>query len=118
MTTFVVPGRPVGKERPRVVNGRTFTPERTLEYEARVRFACLEHRVRPLKGDVALTVRFYTVGKRAPDADNLLKSLMDGLESRGSKWGGYENDVQVARIVAERFRDDENPRTEIEVGPA
>lgn len=69
MTVFVVPGRPVGKERPRVVNGRTFTPERTLEYEARVRFACLEHRVRPIEGEVTVTLRFYVVGKRAMDVD-------------------------------------------------
>lgn len=112
MTSFVVPGRPIPKGRPRTVTtptgrSRTFTPRRTRDFEELVAWHAKLARVRPLAGDVALTVRLY--GTHA-DGDNVLKAVADGLQGVA-----YTNDSQITEWHAYVVRRDPQPRTEIQV---
>lgn len=108
---FFVPGRPVAKARPRVSSARghalTYTPGKTKEFEDLVRWHAKLARVRPLAGDVALTLRFF--GARG-DADNCAKSCADALNGFA-----YLDDRQVVELHVYVARKDANPRTEIEI---
>ena len=98
--SFCVPGPPVGKARPRVTKaGHAYTPQKTRDYEKLVR-ACYESQIGTIKFvgrkplEVLIEAEFpipksaskkkqaemvdtYHVNK--PDADNLAKSILDGL---------------------------------------
>ena len=100
---FTVPGEPVGKGRPRFVRdtGRTYTPEKTANFETLVRFeyhrqtggakfeddAQLGMRIeaffeiprsksKRLQKDMELGLVKHT---KKPDADNVLKAIADAL---------------------------------------
>ncbi len=98
--TIWVPGKPVPKGRPRFGRGRTYTPKTTRDYEAKVAEAATEAMqaagVDQTAGRVAVVVtavfavpKSYRGRERADailgcsypnaDADNLLKSALDGL---------------------------------------
>ena len=93
---ITVPGRPVPKGRPRLgVRGRKafiYTPPETREFEETVRVYAVKHKVKKQNGDLAAIATFYTGGQG--DVDNLLKSLMDGLN--GVAW---EDDRQVKVVI-------------------
>lgn len=122
--TFTVPGQPVPKGRPRFVSTgtgtcRAYTPKRTKDYEALVKQYALVARQaarwRLLESeDVVLIVRPFQKGGRYSDPDNVFKSVADALQGVI-----YANDVQIIEARAHRAkRDDDNPRTEIEVREA
>lgn len=99
---FEIPGEPVAKARPRVVNGHAFTPKGTKTFEKAVRVFA-EHamkvsRAEMLTGAVRLTVKAFfgirnswTVKKKQealdgsfqhlqrPDWDNVFKAVSDAL---------------------------------------
>ena len=124
----VIMGDPVGKGRPRFSRktGRTYTPAKTREWEARMATTArvgwkgeLGH-----EGPVEVIVRAYKrkpkAMKRAPewrtvtpDADNCAKAAIDGLQNAGC----IRNDSVVSRVVAEsRWGcDDLGARVEVEV---
>jgi hypothetical protein len=58
LVRFTVPGNPLPKERPRVVNGHAYTPKRTVLWERQVR-SCWPKSEPPFTGDVLLAVRAY-----------------------------------------------------------
>lgn len=98
--TFVIPGQPKGKARPRVTKRGTFTPKSTVEYECYVR-TCYQQQcpdvyfgenaikvsavayVTPLKqlkkADKQACLDNKTHPSSKPDADNILKGIMDAL---------------------------------------
>lgn len=97
VTGFCVPGRAVGKERPRVnltYTGRahTITPKRTKAYELKVGLCARAAMVRPTKRRVCISVVvwFDVEGHAPPDADNVLKSVLDALNHIA-----YDDDDQV-----------------------
>jgi Holliday junction resolvase RusA-like endonuclease len=119
MTTdfsFVVPGRPYGKGRPRFAQGRTYTPRETVVAEQAIRGAW-EHAgaIRLPDGPVRLEITLGVVRPRShfkkdgststegrrhpwparqkPDVDNALKLIMDSLNGRA-----YADDVQVVDV--------------------
>ncbi len=133
--TFVVPGLPQGKGRPRAstIGGkvRMFTPARTVSYEAQLkhfaheamRAAGLDPMVGPLAVSVlaawpkaaswskkkAAATRWHT---SRPDADNIVKCL-DGLN--GVVW---QDDAQVADIhVRKVYTDDGSAYLRVTVEP-
>lgn len=122
---FVVPGEPVGKERARVFRNkakdgrvvtRAVTPEKTREYEAKVRdiakIACNLARWSWSKDDRFTVVMrvFRTHFDAGPDLDNVIKTL-DALN--GIVW---KDDRYVRGIgAALQDPDPENPRIEVEV---
>ena len=108
---------PVAKGRPRLGASHVYTPRKTLLYE---NIVAIEYRRRftglTLEGPVKLTVflgyepprslsqkkRQEMIGKlrdKKPDADNLVKSIMDGLQ----KGGAYKDDGQVAVMTAWKY---------------
>ncbi|SMB97818.1 crossover junction endodeoxyribonuclease RusA [Thermanaeromonas toyohensis ToBE] len=93
---LVIPGKPVPKARHQVRLYRggviTYTPAKTREFEKAVRVYALKHRIKKQDGELAVIVTFYTNGPG--DVDNLLKSLLDGLN--GVAW---EDDRQVKAVV-------------------
>lgn len=93
---FVIPGRAKPKERPRFAHGKVFTPQATLEYEARVRKAAASAFEKPLEaGRLSLVAVFYLKGARHADIDNLLKCVMDGCNRVA-----YLDDKQVKHVEA------------------
>lgn len=114
---FEVPGTPVGKARPRVTfrNGRTmaYTPDRTREYEARVKAAYLKKFKRNrLDGALKVDVIAYfeppkSTSKRMraamldgeipytkkPDTDNIIKSVTDALNDVA-----YADDANIVAV--------------------
>ena len=100
---FTVPGKPVGKARPRFTRrGVAYTPEKTVRYEAAVRAACIEamkaQGVHKRVGvPLAIKCEFFFEPPKSwskkrrteaadlapydqkPDGDNLLKIVKDAL---------------------------------------
>ena len=118
--SFVVPGDPQGKARPRVVRrgDRTYsyTPEKTREYEQSVRAACAQAAPDICTRAVAVRIvahmpipeSWSTVKKgRAlaqmirpvvkPDLDNIAKAILDGMN--GVAW---DDDKQVVSLRVEK----------------
>ena len=118
MTSFIVPGEPVPKARPRVTrNGRTYTPKKTADYEKLVR-ASYEEQAGKYFGDGPLMCRISlyfpipkSYGKRKterifdkkilytkkPDIDNCVKAILDALNGIA-----YKDDSQVISIIASK----------------
>ena len=110
---LTIPGEPVPKARPRRGKGGVwYTPRESLAYEQLVGWHALQTG-RKFKSGSALKViaDFYCSPRKPqnmPDLDNLLKSLLDGLQSSGC----IENDRDVVAIEVYRWMDSK-PRTEV-----
>ena len=87
---------------------RVYTKE-AREYKKTVAQACQLKSVVGMMGELVLTMNAYRP-RRAGDTDNLLKITQDSLEGIC-----YENDSQIAKIIAERFDDKLNPRIEVKL---
>lgn len=111
---LIVPGKPVPKARHQVrLYGKkviSYTPAKTREFEGAVKAYAIKQKVKKQSGDLAVIAVFYTGG--AGDVDNLLKSLLDGLN--GVAW---EDDRQVKAVVGIKLacREGEE-RTEVVIG--
>lgn len=134
---FVVLGEPVGKGRPRFVRktGRTYTPEKTREYEALISDVAAFHAITqgwPRSFDGLCEVRLTFVCPRPEnryrkvdpvgrmwresgryDVDNYCKAVLDGMQTAGV----FKSDSQVVRLRAELVWNavDEGPCVEVEV---
>ncbi len=127
---FEVPGDPVAKGRPRFSRktGRTWTPEKTSRYENLVAMAYKENYpdMIPAGEPIRLTVIAYFTPPKAtskkrlalmlsnlihhvkrPDADNILKSVQDGLNKVA-----FMDDSQIWSLCVEK-RYSEYPRVEV-----
>ena len=129
---FTIPGQPVAKGRPRacIRGGKvaTYTPDNTARYENLVKLAAQEARkgLPPIGGAVALEVKVFLAvpaswpkKKQAeavagtvrpsgrPDADNLLKSVADGMNGVV-----FADDAQVTSCLVQK-RYDTAPRVEV-----
>ncbi len=114
MIRFTVEGEPVPKARPRVVSGRTYTPQRTRDAEEAVGWAFREAypgTLAPLTGWLGMRCTFYTKSQKPrSDVDNLLKLVSDALEGIA-----YVNDKQIEDVHGKRVRGAADPRTVIEI---
>ena len=129
---FTIPGQPVAKGRPRacIRGGKvaTSTPDNTARYENLVKLAAQEAMkgLPPIGGAVALEVKVFLAvpaswpkKKQAeavagtvrpsgrPDADNLLKSVADGMNGVV-----FADDAQVTSCLVQK-RYDTAPRVEV-----
>lgn len=125
---FIIPGRPVGKGRPRFTkNGHCWTPDKTVAYEREIKLAYWEaYGRRHFSADKALAVEivlYYvrpksmTKAKRLmaqrgilrpvvkPDVDNVAKAILDALNGVA-----FADDRQIVQLSCEKWYDvtDEN----------
>jgi len=96
ITTFIVPGRPKPKGRPRFTRqGRAYTPETTRKAEQDVidlfELACPLWE--PTLEDVRLTLDVYFEYGRVADLDNCAKLIQDALNGYA-----YVDDRQVRKL--------------------
>src|SRR5690606_37286568 len=113
MIRLVIPGRPHGERRPRVVLRRnrvvTYTPRETRENEERVAWEAKAAGVTMIEGPVALRLWLYSKGRRRADIDNAAKSVMDGLNGVA-----YRDDSQVVALHVYAVQG-EPERVEVEI---
>ena len=136
---FTVPGKPVGKERPRVTRRGTYTPQKTREYEKNVRREFLKamvlnapdgyhHRAELVRYAEVYITAFFGVPEswslkkkndaygnictKKPDADNIEKVICDALNG-----SAYSDDAFVTKLtIAKRYCGrGEQPRVEVTV---
>ena len=102
VVSFVVPGDPKPKGRPRFAKGRAYTPEATRSAEQRVlaAFNLAYPEWTPLAPAVRLRadVLFYRSTRRRVDSDNLLKLVTDALNGRL-----FVDDEQLDDVRARRY---------------
>lgn len=114
--TFVVPGKPFAKQRPKFSRARgvAYTPKETVKFESVVRQLAAMIFQNPIEGPVGVEIyatfepaKSWSKKKTAdylgqwhiqkPDADNLQKAILDGLNRIA-----FADDSQVARTVCEK----------------
>ena len=96
---FMVPGEPVSKERPRTVSGHTYTPQKTLDHEQKIRDVWnLTVRKWDPKGKFHVELGF-DLERNNKDIDNLIKTVLDALH--GLAW---RNDLQVQSVMARKCK--------------
>jgi crossover junction endodeoxyribonuclease RusA len=111
--TLTVPGRPVPKARPRMgANGHVYTPAETKAAEGAVGWAARGalRSTKPTTEPLSITVEFHVADRRRRDVDNLLKTVLDGLNTIA-----FKDDSQVVHVDALIVVDPANPRTEITI---
>ena len=111
-----IPGKPKGKQRPRVVRGHAFTPQETKDYEQMIAmlWKCEKYGISDKPIAVGITA-FYLVPKSwskkkqaavyageikptvKPDIDNIVKIVLDGLNGVA-----FTDDKQVIEIQAQK----------------
>lgn len=117
---FIVPGRPIPKERARIrKDGRAYTPKRTREYQTLVGWCCRQAMGArpPFSGPVTVGICLrYRAKTRPADVDNCAKAILDGLT--GVAW---EDDLQVSGLMVFRsvrpVREDEEEYAEVGIWP-
>lgn len=128
--TLTVPGKPLGKQRPRVLrNGITYTPKETVNYETLVKQLYItQHFCKQLEGPIKMHIKAYfpipkSVSKKKreemitgktrpvkkPDVDNIIKIIADSLNGLA-----YRDDSQIVECTIEKYFSDEG-RVEIEI---
>ena len=118
--TFVLPGVPVPKGRPRMTKrGHVFTPKKTVSYEQSIAVAAQAAKSKLggallFDGPVFISIHchfqmskswnrqkkhqmLYQPHTQLPDLDNLAKSILDGLNRTFNIWN---DDKQVAALTA------------------
>lgn len=95
--TFTVPGQPVPKGRPRLAEGRVYTPKRTKDYELKVAQYALAAGVRCAPKGQQVGLEIEVCYKRDMDLDNAEKSALDGLNGIA-----YADDRQVVELISSK----------------
>jgi Holliday junction resolvase RusA-like endonuclease len=129
MIKLTIPGEPMGKQRPKFGNGRTYTPQKTVNYETLVKeLYIIGNYGKQLEGQLQMLVRAYfqipksaTKGKlldmkhnivrptSRPDWDNVGKIISDALNGLA-----YKDDSQIVSATVEKWYSD-SPRVEVEI---
>lgn len=131
MISFIIPGEPKGKGRPRMntKTGRAYTPKDTILYENLVRIQyqnCIGQK--SLEGEIrAYITCYYSMPKsmskakrekalhgtlrptKKPDLDNVCKIVLDSLNGLA-----YKDDSQVVEIIVKKYYS-EQPLIKVEL---
>jgi len=131
---LTIPGEPKGKQRPRAMRRGQFTgiytPKKTVNYETYIKelFVIKYPDFMLLEGPLFLCFTAYLsiptstsqkkkammldgriIPEKSPDIDNILKIIMDGLESVA-----YKRDSQIAGCIIDKLYSD-RPRLELRI---
>jgi len=68
-----------------------------------------EYKWNVLENDIELVIKLYFGDKRRRDIDNYHKLSLDSMS-----WLVYVDDVQIKRMIVEKYYDKENARIEVE----
>lgn len=117
MVELIIPGEPVGKQRPRVTKWGTHTPEKTVNYETLVKELYVINKLPMLKGYLSMKITaFYKIPKstskkkreqmlnnlilpdKKPDLDNIAKIICDSLNNVA-----YDDDKQIVNLNINKF---------------
>ena len=128
MINLIIPGEPVAKGRPRVTRtGIAYTPAKTKGYENLVKMCYMEQcNNLKLEGELqAAVIAYFQIPKSAskkkqkqmeegeirptkkPDADNILKAVLDALNGLA-----YKDDSQIVSVGIEKWYSHE-PKVEV-----
>lgn len=88
---------------------RVFRTTKANDYREIVGWILHDMEIDPLEGELTIELNVYRP-RKSGDLDNILKVILDSLQGYV-----YENDKQIAKIVAVRYDDKHNPRVEIKV---
>ena len=124
---FTVPGSPVGKQSPRMTRtGRTYIPARSRNYMNDVTLAAGSVLDSQIEGPLRVTIGAYKSRPKRlcrkrdpegrmwcpvkPDADNISKSILDGLKP-------WFDDAQVVILTVFTYYAEKgsNPRAEVSI---
>lgn len=106
-----VPYPPLANRYWRVFRGRVVKSEEARRYQQGLRMRALTQRIRPLSGDVVVSLAVFRP-RRSGDLDGAHKVLLDALQGVA-----YVNDSQVVELLARRYDDPADPRVEVSVEP-
>lgn len=115
---FVIPGNPIPKARPRVVEkvdraGRVrrmaYTPKSTAAYEESVK-AAYPYNGPQFDGIVLIEMDFFRRDRIRADWDNLAKAVTDALNGRA-----WDDDSQIRAASVRVYRGDGNPRAVVKI---
>lgn len=114
---FEIPGKPMGKQRPRVTKWGTHTPEKTVNYETLVKEIYVINKFQMLQGPITADVIIkYDIPKstskkqkelmlqdeikpcKKPDIDNILKIIFDSLNGIA-----YKDDSQIVQVSCRKM---------------
>lgn len=107
--SFIVPGMPVGKERPRKGKHGFYTPKKTKDYEENIRLSAISALNRTQKqysdfkwdksGSYKIEIYLYYKDqpKRIPDLDNVAKCVLDALNK-----SIFDDDILVNKLLIRR----------------
>lgn len=131
MTHFIIYGKPVAKQRPRMTGRAIYTPEQTVNYENLVKISYIEqvkNKDRWHDGPLEVHIRaYYQIAKShskkkqvameageilptiKPDADNITKIICDSLNGIA-----YDDDKQIVDCVFKK-RYAKVPRVEVSI---
>ncbi len=122
---FIIPGKPQGKARPRVTRNGTYTPQRTKDYQNRIKQA-YNGEYLPEKPLIATIVCYYSIAKNTskakrrlmlegkmyplvkPDLDNVAKVILDALNGVAYK----DDNLVVCLCIAKYYGE---PRIEVKI---
>lgn len=124
MVTLIIPLAPMPKARPRVVNGRAYTPAATAAYERSIKLAAAH--LTPVEGPLAVSIAFIfprlkssrsaarEIKSTRPDVDNLIKAVLDALNGLA-----FHDDGQVAQVAGSKWiaAADEEAHIEVTIEP-
>lgn len=129
--SFTIPGKPFGKQRPRVVSrggfARAYTPKETVNYENLVKISYnVENGSKKLNNTIEAELKAYypipkSVSKKLyaemetetypvdkkPDCDNIAKAILDSLNNIA-----YNDDSQIYKLTVEKYYST-NPRVDV-----
>jgi len=129
MIKLLIPGQPCAKQRPRVVDGHTYTPAKTVNYETFIKeLYVIGNYAKQFEGALQMTVRAYFQIPKSkpkkvqelmrqglirptgrPDWDNVGKIISDALNGLA-----YHDDSYIVSAMVEKWYAD-NPRAEVEI---
>ncbi|KEH90599.1 RusA family crossover junction endodeoxyribonuclease [Clostridium botulinum] len=120
MIELIVPGEPMGKQRPRMSTrtGKAYTPKKTVLYENWVKECyCISKDKKHLTGAIKAHIKVYmSIPKstskkkrqemisekirptKKPDLDNIAKIILDSLNGLA-----YEDDKQIVSLQVNKF---------------